>query len=64
MAEVEKSLFRELRVSNVPENIHLRVERWMEIHNGKTGDGLNKQESVVRLLDKATKHIKLPTRTA
>lgn len=59
MAEIEKSLSRELRVSKVPEDVHLRVERWMEIHNGKTGEGLNKQEAVVRLLDKATKNIKI-----
>lgn len=60
MAEKENTLSRELRVPEVPEHLHLRIERWQEIHNGKTGEGLNKSESVIRLLDKATKHIKLP----
>lgn len=60
MADNENELTRELRVEKVPENIHLRIERWQEIFNGKTGEGINKQQAVIRLLDKATKHIKIP----
>ena len=60
MAENEKFLSRELRVSEVPEDIHLRVERWQEIYNGKTGEGINKQMAVIKLLDKATKHVRIP----
>jgi len=60
MAENEKFLSRELRVPEVPEDIHLRIERWKDIHNGKTGDRLNKAEAVVALLDKATKHVRIP----
>lgn len=66
MAENDKTDFRdgytELRVPAgfCSDEIHRRIERWRDIHNLRTGDKLNKAEAVVALLDKATKHIKLP----
>lgn len=62
MAKKNEGEAWDLRIPNVPKVIHQKVERWMELHNVKTGAGLNKGESAVELLAKATKKVKLPIR--
>lgn len=56
--------FTELRVPAgfCPDEIHRRIQRWKELYNVRTGEKLNKAEAVVKLLDKATKNVKIPNR--
>lgn len=56
----EKKPSRDLRVRDLEEEVHLRIERWRDMQNLRTGGGLDKSDAAKILLDKATKHIKLP----
>jgi hypothetical protein len=53
--------YKDLRVRDLEEEVHLRIERWRDMHNLRTGSGLDKSDAAKILLDKATKHIKIPT---
>lgn len=50
----------ELRVPELADDIHLKIEKYMAIAHAKAGRRLTKPQAAAELLDKATKHIKLP----
>lgn len=50
---------RELRVIALPEELHLKIERYISIIHARTGRLLNKQTATQELLEKATKNIKV-----
>lgn len=60
MTQNSGRLYRDLRVRDLEEEIHLRIERMQAMHKVRTGEDLDKSDMVKVLLDKATKHIKLP----
>lgn len=56
----EKRPARDLRVRELEDEIHLRIERWRDMYNLRTGEGIDKSDMAKIILEKATKHIKLP----
>jgi hypothetical protein len=55
-----KGPYKDLRVLDLEDETHQRIERWKDLYNGRTGEGITKSDAAKKLLHKATKHIKLP----
>ena len=60
MARKEGATAWDLRIEDVPGELHAKIEQWKKVHNSRTGSDINKGEAVVKLLERATKTVKLP----
>lgn len=57
--ENENSDVKELRVRDLPQLLHLKIERYISIIHARTGRELNKQTATIELIEKATRNIKV-----
>jgi hypothetical protein len=62
MARKEGATSWDLRIEDAPGELHAKIEQWKKSHNSRTGSDINKGEAAIKLLERATKNVKLPNR--
>lgn len=60
MPNENKNKVKELRLRFVPLSLHEKIEKYMSQVHSKQDRVLTKETGCIELLEKATKHIKLP----
>jgi hypothetical protein len=60
MARKQGATSWDLRIERVPGELHARIDQWRKIHSSRTGEDINKGEAAIKLLERATKNVKIP----